>query len=114
MAHFALVNARGIVEQVIVAEQDVIDSGLFGSPSSWVQTSYNGNFRCRYAGVGAYYDEERDIFSNTQVSPSWIFDSENNMWVAPIPIPFEELVPKAYQFYHWDEETTSWIENTPV
>ena len=46
MSHFALVNAQGIVEQIIVAEQDVIDSGLFGSPSSWVQTSYN-----TYGGV---------------------------------------------------------------
>ena len=65
MAHYAKVNSQGIVEQVIVAEQDVIDSGLFGNPTGWVQTSYNTHggvhanggtpLRKNYAGIGYTY-----------------------------------------------------------
>lgn len=130
MAHFAQLDENNIVTQVIVVDnKDITDVNgveseeigvafckkLFGVDTKWVQTSYNSNFRCRYAGVGAYYDEERDIFSNYQEFPSWTFDSESNMWVAPLPIPSEELTPKAYQFLTWDEElyqqdnTKGWV-----
>ncbi len=41
MSHFAQIDENNIVTQVIVIEQDVVDTGLFGDPNSWIQTSYN-------------------------------------------------------------------------
>ena len=84
MAHFAKVK-DGIVTEVIVAEQDVIDSGLFGDPTSWVQTSYNTYagqhpegrpLRKNFAGIGFTYDAERDAFIPYQMYPSWILNEE--------------------------------------
>ena len=93
MSHFAYVNAKGIVEQVIVAEQDVIDSGLFGSPSSWVQTSYNTYggvhanggvpLRKNYAGIGFTYDSVRDAFIPPKPYNSWILDENTCLWNPP-------------------------------
>ena len=62
MAHFAEINADNIVQRVIVAEQDFINSGAVGDSFNWVQTSYNGNFRGKYAGSGDTYDSELDEF----------------------------------------------------
>ena len=113
MAHFALVNARGIVEQVIVAEQDVIDSGLFGNPSSWVQTSYNTHggqhpegrpLRKNYAGIGYTYDADLDAFIPPKPFDSWVLNEDTCLWDAPTPMPQDG---KAYA---WDEATTSWVE----
>lgn len=93
MAHFALINAQGIVEQVIVAEQDVIDSGLFGNPSSWVQTSYNTHggvhanggtpLRKNYAGIGFTYDSVRDAFIPPKPYNTWVLDEETCLWNPP-------------------------------
>ena len=77
MSHFAKVE-NGIVTQVIVAEQDFIDTGALGH--GWVQTSYNTQggqhpegrpLRKNYAGVGYAYDEGRDAFIPPQPYPSW-------------------------------------------
>lgn len=113
MAHYALVNARGIVEQVIVAEQDVINSGLFGNPSSWVQTSYNTYggqhpegrpLRKNYAGVGFAYDATRDAFIPPKPYASWLLNEDTCLWSAPIAMPIDDKI------YTWDESTLSWVE----
>lgn len=94
MAHFAFVNEQNIVEQVIVADQDVIDSGLFGNPSSWVQTSYNTYggvhslggtpLRKNFAGIGYTYDPVRDAFiSSKPDGKGWILDEETCIWINP-------------------------------
>jgi len=110
MSHFAKVE-NGIVTQVIVAEQDVIDSGLFGT--GWVQTSYNtyGNqhpegrpLRKNYAGIGYTYDSVRDAFISPQPYPSWVLNEATCLWGAPTPMPTDN------KQYAWDEPTTSWIE----
>jgi hypothetical protein len=72
MSHFAQIQ-NNIVVQVIVAEQDVIDSGLFGDPASWIQTSYNTHngvhvlggtpLRKNFAGIGYIYDPVADEFN---------------------------------------------------
>jgi len=112
MSHFAKVE-NGIVTQVIVAEQDVIDSGAFGT--GWVQTSYNTHggqhpqnlpFRKNYAGVGFIYDSSKDAFYAPQPYPSWILNEDTCLWNAPTPMPTDGKI------YIWDESTTSWIENT--
>lgn len=62
MSHFAQLDENDIVLRVIVAEQSFIDSGAVGDPNSWVQTSYNNNFRGVFAGIGFKYNRELDIF----------------------------------------------------
>jgi hypothetical protein len=117
MAHFAKVK-NGQVVNVIVADQDVIDSGMFGI--GWLQTSYNthGNvhygpdgkpdggiaLRGNYAGIGYTYNEEYDVFYAPQPYPSWVLNYTTWLWEAPIPAPQDG---KPYQ---WDEETLSWKE----
>lgn len=110
MAHFAKVE-DGIVTQVIVAEQDVIDSGLFGG--GWVQTSYNTHggqhpegrpLRKNFAGVGYTYDAERDAFISPKPFGSWTLDENTCLWQPPIPQPNDG---KAYR---WDEQTLAWVE----
>lgn len=76
MAHFAQIE-DGIVRQVIVVNNDVITDAngieqesigsqfctdLFGG--IWKQTSYNGSFRGKYAGIGDIYDEANDVFTS--------------------------------------------------
>ena len=110
MSHYAKVE-NGIVTQVIVAEQDVIDSGLFGS--GWVQTSYNTHagkhpqntpLRKNYAGVGYTYDANRDAFIPPKPYASWQLNEDTCLWNSPVAMPTDD---KKYQ---WDESTTSWIE----
>ena len=62
MAHFAKIDKDNIVTQVIVAEQDFINSGAVGDSFLWIQTSYSGSFRGTYAGIGYTYDRILDIF----------------------------------------------------
>lgn len=111
MSHFAKVE-NGIVTQVIVAEQDVIDSGLFGD--GWVQTSYNTHggqhpegrpLRKNYAGLGYTYDSVRDAFILPQPYASWTLNEDTCLWNAPTPMPQDGKV------YLWNEESLSWVEN---
>ena len=99
MSHFAKVE-NSIVTQVIVAEQDIIDFGLFGD--GWVQTSYNGNMRKNYAGVGYTYDSVKDAFIPPQPYASWVLNEETCQWNPPIPYPTDN------KQYFWDEELKEW------
>ena len=112
MSHFAKVE-NGIVTQVLVVEQDVIDSGLFGAPEAWLQTSYNthGNqhpegrpLRGNYAGIGYTYDAINDVFISPKPYNSWILNESTWLWEAPVAMPDDGKV------YAWDETTTSWVE----
>lgn len=86
MSHFAKVE-DGIVTQVIVAEQDVIDSGLFGD--GWVQTSYNTfggqhpegrPLRKNFAGIGFSYDPVRDAFIPPQPEGNFVLNEDTCLW----------------------------------
>ena len=112
MSHFAKV-IDGIVTEVLVIEQDVIDTGLFGDPALFVQTSYNTfggqhpegrPLRKNYAGIGYTYDPELDAFIPPQPFPSWVLNTETCLWEAPT------LYPQDGIDYYWDEETLSWLE----
>ena len=113
MSHFAKIE-NGTVTQVIVVEQDVLDTGLFGDPSLWVQTSYNTlggvhvlggtPLRKNYAGAGYTYDSGRDAFIPPSPFNSWLLNEDTCLWEAPTPMPTDD---KQYQ---WDEETLSWVE----
>ena len=113
MSHFAKIE-NGIVTQVIVAEQDIIDSGLFGEPSLWVQTSYNTQggvhvlggtpLRKNFAGIGFTYDGIRDAFIPFQPFPSWVLNEDTCLWESPIPYPQDG------KEYIWNEEQVNWVE----
>ena len=112
MSHFAKVE-NGIVTQVLVVEQDVIDSGLFGAPEVWVQTSYNTQanqhpegrpLRGNYASIGYTYDDTNDVFYAPQPFASWVLNNTTWLWEAPTPYPTDD------KRYTWDEATTAWVE----
>jgi hypothetical protein len=92
MAHFAKVE-NGLVTQIIVAEQDFINSGAVGEPSLWIQTSYNTfegvhllggePLRKNFAGVGYTYDSVRDAFIPPKPHASGVFDEFKCVYVSP-------------------------------
>ena len=110
MSHFAKVE-NGIVTQVIVVEQDVLNTGLWGDPSLWVQTSYNTiggqhpegrPLRGNYAGIGFIYDKTNDVFYAPQPYPSWTIATPTWTWTPPVPRPTDD------KLYTWNEETKTW------
>ena len=122
MAHYAHINEQNIVDQVIVAEQDFINTGLVGDPNSWIQTSYNTRggihyqpdsndpsedqtkaFRKNFAGIGYFYDSNRDAFIPPKPFNTWILNEESCYWEAPVPFPNNG------NSYEWDDETVSWV-----
>jgi len=111
MSHFARVNAHGVVERVIVAEQDFIDT--LPDRTSWVQTSYNTHggqhpegrpMRKNYAGIGYSYDSVRDAFIPPKHYASWVLNENTCLWDAPTPCPTDGKT------YNWDENTQQWVE----
>jgi hypothetical protein len=112
MSHFARVTAQGIVEQVIVAEQDFINT--LSDKTSWIQTSYNTHggvhtlgdtpLRKNYAGVGYTYDSVRDAFIPPKPYASWVLNENTCLWDAPTPYPTDGKT------YNWDENTQQWAE----
>ena len=109
MAHFAKIDKNNVVTEVIVAEQDFINSGQVGDSFLWIQTSYNNNFRKHYARVGYTYDKTRDAFYAPQPYPSWTLNETTWTWDAPVPMPTDD------KMYTWDETTLAWVAegNTP-
>jgi hypothetical protein len=125
MANFAQINDQKIVQQVIVIDQAEIDTGNWGDPASWVQTSYNTRggiyytpntntpdpdqskaFRKNYAGIGYTWlpnGPEGEGFTTSQPYPSWTMNSFSYLWEAPVPCPSDG------NFYVWDEATLSWV-----
>lgn len=76
---------------------------LFGADTVWVQTSYNGNMRNKYAGIGDTYDAQRDAFLSPKPYPSWVLNENTLQWEAPIPMPDDG------QEYRWDEDAGDWV-----
>ena len=120
MAHFATLDNKNIVTNVeVVSDAVITDSDgneqeqlgidfltqMYGS-KLWVQTSYNGNFRKNYAGVGGTYDKTRDAFIPAKPYPSWTLVEDTCQWTAPVTVPDDG------KKYEWDEATTNWKEIT--
>ena len=116
MAHFAKVE-NGVVTQVIVIDQETLNTGHWGDPALWVQTSYNTSggvhrlggtpLRKNYAGIGYTYDSGRDAFIPPKPFASWLLNESTCQWDAPTPMPVVEG-----KIFTWDEPTTSWVELT--
>ena len=124
MAHFAKV-VNNIVTQVIVAEQQFIETMTDNTPGQWIQTSYNTRggvhydpntglpsedqtkaLRKNYAGVGYIYNSVKDIFYEPQPFPSWTFDEETCFWNPPIPRPEGRWI--------WLEDQQQWVKPDQV
>jgi hypothetical protein len=101
MAHFAKMDENNVVLTVIVVNNDVIDNlpfpesepigiefcrSIYGQDSNWLQTSYNGSFRYRYAGIGDLYLAWCDQFAPPQPYPDWIYNPETHEWEPPVPV----------------------------
>lgn len=117
MAHFARLDENNLVFEVIVVGNDTIDNlpfpesepvgiafcqSLYGANTRWAQTSYNAKFRYNYAGIGYTFDSEAGAFILPQPYPSWVLNTSDFQWQAPVPFPTDGLA------YYWDEVTISW------
>ena len=108
--------ANGTLEQHDMHEDGEFHcKKLFGG-GIWKQTSYNGNFRCRYAGKSAIYDPVNDVFYAQQPFASWTLNTTDWRWEAPVPIPTMDQCqythsdgnPASYRV-EWSEANQQWI-----
>ena len=143
MAHFAQLDENNVVTQVIVvSNDDTSDSNgtetesigvafcqkLLGADTNWKQTSYNGNMRGNYAGIGMKYMSgvatlgvgSTDVFMPAQPYASWTISTTEAQWEAPITQPTltdEQIAAGSY--YTWNESayqadnSTGWTLTTP-
>ena len=111
MAHYAFLDDNNIVTEVItgIDESELIE-GL--DPETWygnfrnqkcLRTSYNGNIRKNFAGIGYMWREDLDAFIPPKPYPSWILDEKLCIWFAPV------IFPEDGNVYIWNEESMSWI-----
>jgi hypothetical protein len=121
MAHYAELNENNEVIYVVYMDNETItdengneveELGIqhlhhhHGADRRWVRTSYRGNFRGKYAGIGDTYREDLDMFIGPSPYPSWILNETTGQWEAPTPRPEGD-------YYVWDEDTTSWVLSYP-
>ena len=145
MAHFAQLDSNNVVTQVIVvSNDDTSDSNgtetesigvafcqkLLGADTNWKQTSYNGNMRGNYAGIGYTYMSNvatmgvgsTDIFIAQQPHASWTVGVNTAQWYSPLgdapALTADELA--AGKYYVWNESnyqadnSTGWVLTTPA
>jgi hypothetical protein len=118
MAHFAKLDENNVVLEVhVVHNNDLLDENGVEQEQrgidflinwsngylAWKQTSYNGNFRKNYAGIGYTYDPQRDAFIPPKPFPSWTLNEQTCLWEPPVPYPNDG------NLYQWDEPTTNWV-----
>ena len=112
MAHYAFLDQNNIVTEVIVGKDETDLSHdweqYYGAIRGQVckRTSYNGNIRKNYAGIGYTYDSTRDAFIPPQPYPSWTLNEDTCLWDCPVAMPTDD------KRYSWDEPTLAWVEIT--
>ena len=117
MAHYAELDSTNKVLKVHVLNNEVITdsdgseqeqvgvdflTNHNGGVGWYKQTSYNGNFRKNYAGIGYTYDSTRDAFIAPQPYNSWTLNEDTCQWESPVAYPDDG------KMYDWDEATTNW------
>jgi hypothetical protein len=115
MAHFAKIDENNVVTQVVVVDNkdtsdaEGVEKEHIGAAhlekilgGNWKQTSYNGNFRKNYAGIGYTYRSDIDAFVPPKPFPSWLLNADAQ-WEAPVAMPTDG------QVYSWDEENINWV-----
>lgn len=128
MSHFAKIDGNNVVTEVLVIDQAEVNTGLWGDPASFIQTSYNTRggvyyipntstpdpdqskaFRKNYAGIGFVWlpnGPQGEGFCPPRPYPSWSLNPFSYLWEAPVPMP----EPNSPPYYQWDEATKSWVE----
>jgi len=116
MAHFAELNSENkVIRVIVVANEEIIDADgieredvgidfchkLFGHNTTWVQCSYNHNFRKQFPGNNYTYDLTSDVFIAPKPYDSWLLNS-NHDWESPVQYPNDD------NEYQWNEETQDW------
>jgi hypothetical protein len=112
MAHFAILKAGNIVEQVVVVSNDVAITEQAGieflrnlykdKHLPIIQTSYNNNIRKNFAGIGYQYDQTRDAFIAPKLYNSWVLNETTCQWEAPVARPEDD------NMYTWNESILNW------
>jgi hypothetical protein len=105
MSHWAEIDENSIVLRVLVGDNSEPDEGeafMNSLGGTWVKTSYNGNIRKNYAGIGYSYDATRDAFIAPKPFNSWVLNEDTCSWEAPVPYPTDGVL------YEWDESITDW------
>jgi hypothetical protein len=111
MAHFAKLGVGNIVLRVTVVSNDIATTeqagvdflnNLHNTNDVWIQTSYNGNIRKNFAGIGYTYNQTRDAFTAPKPFNSWILNETTCLWEAPVAYPDDD------NRYTWNETNKSW------
>lgn len=126
MAHYAFINSNDIVVNVItgvdenIIQTDVDGTQVGGTSEAWEEfygslpwfngltckrTSYNGNIRSNFAGLGYKYDKDFDAFIPPQPYPSWKLDYTTFRWVPPVERP-EDINDYIWK---WSEINKEWV-----
>jgi hypothetical protein len=108
MSHWAEIDENNIVLRVNVGDNNEPDEGyqwlIDNLGGTWIKTSYNGNIRKNYAGIGYTYDKERDAFIEPKPFESWVLNEDTCQWEPPTPYPIDG------KSYYWDESAQNWEE----
>ena len=110
MAHYAFLDRNNVVTEVIVGkdETDLTHDweSFYGEIRQQIckRTSYNGNIRKNFAGIGYTYDAERDAFISPKPFASWVLNEDTCRWDAPVVMPTDD------KRYTWNEANQSWDE----
>jgi hypothetical protein len=122
MAHYTFLDSNNIVTEVITGvDEEIIQTDLDGtqvggSSEAWEtfygnirnqvckRTSYNGNYRKNYAGIGYKYDEERDAFIPPKPFNKWVLNEDTCIWESPVPYPSDD------KRYVWNDNKGVWEE----
>jgi hypothetical protein len=113
MAHYAFLDVNNIVTEVITGrnEDEVIDNisdweNYYGGLKNQVckRTSYNGNYRKNFAGIGFTYDENRNAFIAPKPFSRWVLNEETCCWEAPVAYPNDN------KDYIWNDNKGEWEE----
>ena len=122
MAYYTFLDSNNIVTEVITGvDEEIIQTDLDGtqvggSSEAWEtfygnirnqtckRTSYNGNYRKNFAGIGFSYDSERDAFIPPKIYSKWILNEDTCKWEAPVEYPSDGKI------YVWNDNKSEWEE----
>lgn len=119
MAHFAQLDSNNVVIGVFAVDNaDILDDdgneveqlgidickATVDPSGTFIQTSFNGNFRIRYASLGGVYDPLREAFIPPCPYNSFVFNETTLDWDAPVPYPDDG------KHYYWDESILNWVQ----
>jgi len=121
MAHYAILDENNVVLQVIVGKnedeicKEIPDWEIYYGAK---RTSYNTRagihllgktpFRKNFAGIGYFYDQQKDAFIPPKLFSSFILNEFSCIWEPPIEMPMDG------HNYYWSEEDLNWIRGNDL